>query len=644
MKKSLLLTFGMLPAMAFAQSRFVQVAPEKATAQPVVNPRTLTDVSLVVNPANPSLFAAKKSKAASSGVEVGITYYDLQTNASAGRRIILHTDGTVSVTWTTAPDPSAGFPQRGAGYNYFDGSSWLKSSPNTTRVENFRGGWPSIGILPDGKEYVISHDATAGGFRIAKNGSKGDDNWTTGPSILTYPDDQRPIWNRAANNGNTLHVLANFSDSTAPGDPRVLTINGVRGPMTYSRSLDGGVTWDKENVLLPGYDSTRILGGGGDNYSIDVRGNTVAVVAGGLADDVSLWLSNDNGETFSKIIVDSFKYAPYNTKVMAMDTPETNDGTLDVLIDNNGEVHVFWGYSRIYDDDTSNDSYNFYPSSALLMHWSQSTGVTQAIGGIVDENQNGTLDILPGTWSNLQGGQIPSNVPGVARTGNTSLVNMPSAGIDANGNIFVTYSAPREDDFNIDELNFRDVYIVYSTDGGVTWSEPQNLTQAQQTEDAFPHIARRVDDFVHLVWQQDAIPGTNLQNNASDRDNHPVNTNTILYAAIPVEEIINNQIGQGPGVGIFESKMRPSRIFEVSQNFPNPFDNNTNVIISMNESSALDITIVNIMGQVVMQKNLGDFGAGTHELVIDGSALSPGIYTYSISTGAYVVSNKMVVK
>lgn len=649
MKRQLLLAFGLLPALAFAQgqteNKFVQVAPEKQEAVPA-GPKQLLDYSPVLNPGNPALIGARISKTDGINfITVGQTFYDLQTNASIGRRIYLHNDGTVSVTWTTAPSSTNGFEGRGSGYNYHNGTSFIRTGINNERVESYRAGWPSIGILPSGQEYIIAHDADAGGFRIAKNASKGDETWTTGPAILTYPNNQRPIWNRAANNGNTIHLIANFSDSTTPGDPRVLTLNGVRGPMTYSRSLDGGDTWPIANTLLPGYDSTRITGGGGDNYAIDVRGNTVAIVTGGLADDVTLWKSVDNGDNFTKTIVDSFPYAPFNGLVLTPDTPYTNDGAVDVLIDQNGDVHVFWGVSRLLDDDTLDDgAFGFYPQTALLEHWSEASGITQGIAGVVDEDMDGLLNIEKGTYSNLSNGQVPPDVSNVARTGNTSLVTMPSAGMDAQGRIFVTYSAPREWDLSIDVTNCRDVYIVYSVNGGVDWADPQNISQQQLIEDAFPAMARVVDDFVHVTWQMDESPGTNLQNNATGGNNQPVVENRIMYAAVPVSKIINNEIKQGPPVGIKDLNRNGSEIFTVSQNYPNPFRNETEVLVYMSEPAEVLLTVTNLLGQVVISKSLGTFEAGNSELLIDASGLEAGLYTYTLSTGTYSAGNKMIVK
>lgn len=648
MKKPLLLALGLIPMLSLAQlenqNEFLQVAPEKQTAEPVKKV-VLTDVTPTMNPNSPAYYAAKKGKVDGySFVQVGITFYDLQSNASVGRRIILHNDGTVSLTWTTEPEGTAGFPQRGAGYNYNNGTDFIRAGgTNGTRVDNFRSGWPSIGILPSGAEWIIAHDATNGGFRMSKNDAKGSENWTTGAAILKWPDGQRPIWNRAANNGDIIHLICNFADSSSPGDPRVISRNGVRGPMMYSRSKDGGASWDKENIMLPGYDSTRINSGGGDNYSIDVNGSTVAIVIGGLAEDVILWKSTDDGETFTRIIVDSFPYAPFNGNQLALDTPFCNDGTVDVLIDNSGNCHVFWGMSRVFDDDSTDAAFSFFPATNGLAYWSETTGTSKVIAGIVDENNDQTLDIQPGTWSSLQNGQVPSTVTNVARTGNTALVTMPSAGIDAQGRIFVSYSAPRENDISIDNTNCRDVYVVYTTDGGANWGDPQNMTQLQALEDAFPVMARRVDDYVHVIWQQDETPGTNLQNNATGGNNQPIVENRIMYAAVPVAKIIADEIGQGPGVG-FKRIEANAEIFRVSQNYPNPFTNETQVLVFLTEMSNVKLTVTNLMGQVVINQDLGTFNAGNSNITIDASQLSAGAYTYTLSTGTYSVSNKMIVK
>ncbi len=570
-------------------------------------------------------------------VQIGSTYYDLQSNGSTGNRVLLHSNGNVSAVWTTVENTAAGFPTRGSGYNHNGGSGFGPSV--SSRIESVRTGWPSLGLLADGSEYVVAHFAdNNGGFFISKNGSVGSNTWTTGRNVLAGSS-ARSIWARTAASGNTIHLVSSYSDTLSTGGN--ISVNGVIRPTTYSRSLDGGLTWTDSLIVLPGYDSTRRLSGSADEYAITAKGNTVAIVMGGLGDDVTLWKSIDNGDNWSVTIVDEFPYAPF-TKKLTVDTPFTNDGTVDVIIDNNDQVHVFWGLGRVFDNDTSDESFFFFPAQAGIVHWTESNPNNAAVvATIPDEDLSGTLDIEPGTFAALQDGNIPQNVAGVARTGNTSLVTMPAASVDANGNIYLVYSAPRERDLNIDQLNYRDVFVVVSTDGGATWSEPQNLTQAQGMEDAFPAVAKTADNFLHIIWQQDEIPGTNLQNNSTNLNNHPVVENKILYAAVPVQEILNNSIGTGVGV----SKENVSaELFVVGQNYPNPFQGESKVVIYLTKESDVKVSITNILGQTLHTETQNGLGAGNHEITLNGNGLTPGVYFYTIEAAGQTVTKRMSVR
>ncbi len=157
----------------------------------------------------------------------------------------------------------------------------------------------------------------------------------------------KPIWGRMATDGNqTIHVIANYSDSAAD-NPQTTKIAGVRDPLVYSRSINGGSTREVENITLPGYDSTLYHEGGGDQYAIDVRGDVVAIVVGGLGNSVVMWKSTDAGRNWTRTMVSQFTVLAYdNTQAIGENQP-TNDGSVDVLIDNSDNAHVFWGASQL---------------------------------------------------------------------------------------------------------------------------------------------------------------------------------------------------------------------------------------------------------------------------------------------------------
>ena len=93
--------------------------------------------------------------------------------------------------------------------------------------------------------------------------------------------------------------------------------------------------------------------------------------------------------------------------------------------------------------------------------------------------------------------------------------------------------------FNDYLANYRDVHISYSTDGGASWATTQNATQIRSQEAVFACMTKKTDDFVHFIFQMDAHPGTNLQNSGTG-NLHPNVENTIYYAAIPVQDLMDS--------------------------------------------------------------------------------------------------------
>lgn len=653
MKKNLLIVSLFAPLLAFSQaSPQSPVMTNQST--PLSSNGTFLDAWTYDSASKTSVipgihYSSAKRAVPYNFIKVGGTFYDLQTNASMGRRIFLYPDGRVSLVWTTSTD--AAYNNRGTGYNHFDLSNWLTVSSPTPRLESsVRLGWPSIGVNGS-KEWVMGHDATNGGFVLSQNASIGSTSWTSGPGILKQTD-KRPIWGRVMNSGNIFHCISSYADSANPGEPKAPTINGVFAPMTYSRSKDGGANWDIVHALLPGYDDSRLLSGGGDEYSMDVRDSIVVIVNGGITKDVTMWKSTDNGLTFTRTIIDSFKYAPYDFgKKLMLDTPVVCDGTLDVIIDQSGNAHVFWAQSAINDDDTTDGAVisRLFAGTASLVYWNEVTRNTKVIatGLDFDRDKNNAIDISAGNTSALQGGAVPAalknaGISSVARLGNTSLLHMPSVGMDDDGNMFVTFSYPVEGDLDGNNINLRDIMLVHSTDGGQTWARPQDVTQMLTTEEEFGCIARVVNDYVHLVFQSDGIGGTNLQNNSAADNNHPTGVNDIMYAAIPVSKILDGSIGKLFNLST-EQFDANKEVFVVSQNFPNPFSNTSEVLIWLTNSSEVSIEITNISGQVISTQSYGELGAGNQMLTIDGNGLATGVYFYTVKTPTHSITKKMTI-
>ena len=79
---------------------------------------------------------------------------------------------------------------------------------------------------------------------------------------------------------------------------------GLDGALLYSRSTDGGETWDIHNQILPGMDSSAYSGFYHDGYAFaEPKDNIVAFVVGSFQSDLFLMKSTDYGQTFEKTII-----------------------------------------------------------------------------------------------------------------------------------------------------------------------------------------------------------------------------------------------------------------------------------------------------------------------------------------------------
>lgn len=77
--------------------------------------------------------------------QLGTSFYDLQSNYMLQNRICYNpSDGTIGVVWTKGMD-APDFGDRGTGYNFFDGTSWLPEPE--ARIENAKTGWPNYAFL-----------------------------------------------------------------------------------------------------------------------------------------------------------------------------------------------------------------------------------------------------------------------------------------------------------------------------------------------------------------------------------------------------------------------------------------------------------------------------------------------------------------
>ena len=563
-----------IASILFAISLSAQIIPvkiskhlDRAEKNKIIRSGDEVLSGLMINP-NPYTFSGTNSKSTITEEEIGYTTYDLQTNSSVQNRIVVHEDGTISAAWTISEELNAQWTDRGTGYNFFDGTSWSQNgvgSPGAQnpRLEDSRVGWPSLVTLGNGGEVSITHSTEFSFINTASRASTGSGAWGN----INVSEDYL-IWNRSASggpDGNSIHMVA-LTEPVGTNWTGTL-YNGLNGALLYFRSLDGGVTWDIQNMQLPEMDSINFVGFGGDCYAIAAKGETIALAYfNGWADSFIL-KSTDNGDTWTKTIFIDF---PIDMYVIDSGIDQDIDGNTDtmysttgsgaILIDNNDMVHVTYGHMRLLDADLSDGASSFFPGTNGLMYWNEDIGADTTGGNMVGpslwDHEN---SLYIAQTEDLDGnGSIELSVNGGGNYG-SGLTTMPNMGIDANGVIFVSYSTVVEGVTNGDQ-DFRHIFITKSTDGGLTWSESVDVTPQDDwdgmQECVYGSMSPVVDNKIRMVYQKDFEPGNTL---GADAD--MVDWNATVYLEIDTVGLFDNTTAIIENNNI--QKVNDNKIFDI---------------------------------------------------------------------------------
>ena len=94
--------------------------------------------------------------------------------------------------------------------------------------------------------------------------------------------------------------------------------------------------------------------------------------------------------------------------------------------------------------------------------------------------------------------------------------------------------------------------------------------------------------------------------------------------------------------GVEENRSNIPTEYSLSQNYPNPFNPTTNIQFSLPEKGLVTLKVFNILGQEVAQLVNQELNAGVHKVDFNASQLTSGIYFYTLESGNFVQTNKMM--
>lgn len=615
MKNATLILTGLLLAnLAFGQTTAspqpAQVRPDKYLG-PTLVPQVLTGLEKQPVPTQTSTVTGTigQSQTIRTYTEtlIGTTYYDLQTNNAISDRLVYNSsNGAVSATWTISPNASSGFPNRGTGYNYFNGTAWAPAP--TDRIETERTGFTNICIPSNGSENVFAHNTQSFVMQQTYRPVAGTGDWSESKVNLANDAVAGNLWSKCATNGNTVHVIS----LTTPVANGGALYNGLDGDPMYYRSTDGGATWDKTNVELPDINSENYVAFSGDGYQIDANGNTVAiVVGGGIFNDVLLYKSTDNGDTWTKTIVYHHPYFKFTDDTITdtngdgvADSIRIADGSFAVLVDNQGMVHIWWGDMFIKNDIAGDNAYSYYYTNQL-MSWSELIPEVTPIEnlGALDLDGSGFLEF--------------NDIGTFAFKGLTSY---PSAGIDANGNIYLAFMALVENSSDGDGKSLRHIYLSASSDGGESWGDQMDIVSDEFSEGAYAALARTVDDKVRLVYQRDFCAGVSTSGYDACNTGQE---NEIVYVEVPVEDLGIINIGV-PSVN--------TSSIDVAL-YPNPSTGFATLDFGKRNQKEVSISITNSIGRLVMTAN--QVQVINNKAQLDLSGMENGMYYVNVKSNDF---------
>lgn len=92
---------------------------------------------------------------------------------------------------------------------------------------------------------------------------------------------------------------------------------------------------------------------------------------------------------------------------------------------------------------------------------------------------------------------------------------------------------------------------------------------------------------------------------------------------------------------IFDEKILP-QVFNLRQNFPNPFNPSTNIIYSTPNNCLVMLKIYDALGRELETLVNEEKKAGDYEVKYDGKRLTSGIYFYKLNAGSFSETKKMI--
>lgn len=200
-----------------------------------------------------------------------------------------------------------------------------------------------------------------------------------------------------------------------------------------------------------------------------------------------------------------------------------------------------------------------------------------------------------------------------------------------------------------------------SNDSISTFAPPIGTTIGGTPDNYYPLILNfpQVAEDMMPTYQGKSLaaftPGQTEIINVSWKKNHPWSSDKSKYAydstgvhlTVFIEDATTKYIYQATSLSLVTA---PLSLNQISNNignvrvYPNPFNNETNVVYNLNQSQNVDIEVWNMMGQNVLYISAGKQTEGEHKVVISKDNLQPGMYFLRLVTDGGFAIQKLEIQ
>jgi hypothetical protein len=145
-------------------------------------------------------------------------------------------------------------------------------------------------------------------------------------------------------------------------------------------------------------------------------------------------------------------------------------------------------------------------------------------------------------------------------------------------------------------------------------------------------------------WQQISFQVTTRDPETEPRGGIPIHfgltdNQTYLPITFFLDDVEVTVVG---GSEVAEDEAALLHKYSLAQNYPNPFNPLTTIGFSLPVSGNVRLVLSDMLGRTVQEIAAGRYDAGTHQVTLNLSNLSSGIYFYTLEAGTFMSTKKLV--